>query len=46
MSKRITSVVEVASAAALIVGAAMIAGAAGWIVGGMLGMLYAWRAGL
>lgn len=46
MSKRITSVVEVASAVALVIGAASLAAAAGWIVGGMLGMLYAWRSGL
>jgi hypothetical protein len=46
MDKRITSAVEIASAAALVIGAAMVAGAAGWIVGGMLGMVFAWRAGL
>ena len=44
MSDRILGVIEVASAASITVGAAVVAPAAGWIVAGLLGLVFAWRA--
>ena len=44
MSDRVLGFVEVASAACITVGAAVVAPAAGWIAAGCMGMLFAWRA--
>lgn len=41
--KHITTVLEVAGSVAIIVGAASLAAAAGWLVGGAIGWLYAWK---
>lgn len=39
----VTSVADVAGSVAIVVGAAMLSAAAGWIVGGALGLLFSWR---
>ena len=44
MSEHLTSVVEVAGCVAIVVGAAMLSAAVGWIVGGALGLLFAYKA--
>jgi hypothetical protein len=38
-----TSVVEVGSSVSVTVGACMLSAALGWIVGGLLGLVFAWR---
>lgn len=44
MSDRLLAVVEIASAASITVGAAVVAPAAGWVVAGVLGLVFSWRA--
>lgn len=44
MSKEhVTSIADVAGSIAIVVGAAMLSAAAGWIVGGALGLMLSWR---
>jgi hypothetical protein len=44
MSKEhVTSLAEVAGSVAIVVGAAMLSAAAGWLVGGALGLLFAYK---
>jgi hypothetical protein len=38
---RVTTVAEFAGAVAIVVGAAMLSAAAGWIIGGVFGLWYA-----
>lgn len=42
MKQHISTLLEVAGSAALVVGACMISVALGWIVGGACALLYAW----
>ena len=44
MRSLVSGVVEIAGASALVVGAAQISSAAGWIVAGSLALVAAWRA--
>lgn len=39
----VATVCEVAGSVALVIGAALVATSAGWIVGGALGLVFAWR---
>ena len=39
----VTSAIEIASSVALVVGASLVAAAAGWIVAGLLGGVFAYR---
>jgi hypothetical protein len=41
---RLLVVVELGSAACLTIGAASIVASAGWIMGGVLGLVFVWRA--
>jgi hypothetical protein len=45
-SDHVSSLVEVVGAVAVVVGVGMLSFAAGWIVGGGLAILFAYRAGL
>jgi hypothetical protein len=38
-----TSVLEVTSIAAIVVGSSLVSAAAGWIIGGLLGLGLSWR---
>mgnify|MGYP001788832656 FL=1 len=44
MRSHLIGVIEVASAACITVGAAVVLPAAGWITAGVLGLVFAWRA--
>lgn len=44
MRDRVTTVAEIAGAACIIIGAATLSAAAGWIIGGAMGFLFSWRA--
>jgi hypothetical protein len=46
MRKLTSDVLEIGSAVAVVVGVAMVSVAAGWIVGGLLGVALAYRVGL
>jgi hypothetical protein len=41
--EHVTSVADIAGSIAIIIGAASLSAAAGWIVGGALGLLLSWR---
>ena len=43
MRSHLTTAMEVASAACITVGAAVVLPAAGWITAGVLGLVFAWR---
>jgi hypothetical protein len=44
VSDRLLSAIEIASAAAITIGATTVSSAAGWVTAGLLGLLFAWRA--
>lgn len=43
MRNIITTALEIASIAAIVVGAALVSVTAGWIVGGLAGLVLSWR---
>lgn len=43
MRDKLTSLLEIASGIAIVIGAACASLALGWVVGGVLGLVYAWR---
>lgn len=43
MRRNVGAVLEIGSSAAVIAGVTMLYAPAGWIVGGCLGILFAWR---
>jgi hypothetical protein len=43
MRERVASVLEIVGACSIVVGASLVAAAAGYVVGGLLALLFAWR---